>query len=135
MSAPESFITLATFNLPVEAHLAKAKLESEGIEARIGDENIVSINWLYSNAVGGVKLQVPASQAERARQILQAVEPPSGEAVVMMPCPKCHAPAVAAEGVLSPWQRFLTFLFMLFGSPRPLHRTWKCRKCGHTVTE
>src|SRR6185437_8815829 len=115
MDPSDPLITIASFALPVEAHLARTKLESEGIEAHVADENIVSINWLYSNAVGGVKLQVPESQADRARQILQAVRSASGQAVLMMPCPKCQAPAVAVETATG-WQRFLSLVFLLFGS-------------------
>lgn len=31
----------------------------------------IGINWLYSNALGGVKLQVMEADAEKARDILQ----------------------------------------------------------------
>jgi hypothetical protein len=61
---------IASFSHPFEAHLAKGKLESEGIEAYIADENIVGINWLYSNLVGGVKLKVREIDREKALEIL-----------------------------------------------------------------
>jgi hypothetical protein len=50
------YITLATYIGAWEAHLARTKLESEGIFAFVLDDQIASINWFYSNAVGGVRL-------------------------------------------------------------------------------
>src|ERR1700739_1424022 len=41
-----------------EALLSKSILESAGIESFLADENLVRIDWFYSNAVGGVKLFV-----------------------------------------------------------------------------
>ena len=64
--------TIAQFREAPEAHLAKGKLAAEGIEAEIYDEHVVGINWLYSNAVGGVKLVVVPDLAPRAAAALQA---------------------------------------------------------------
>ncbi|MGJ3255801.1 MAG: DUF2007 domain-containing protein [Alcanivorax sp.] len=46
-------ITVARFSMPDEAHIAKSRLESEGIPAFVADEHTVGMNWLYSNAMGG----------------------------------------------------------------------------------
>jgi len=55
---------------PSELVVAKTKLESEGIECRVLDElSVQSYNFL-SNAIGGVKLQVPESEFQRAHSIL-----------------------------------------------------------------
>ncbi len=52
-----------------EALLAKSILESAGIESFLGDENIVRIDWFYSNLVGGIKLLVRAQDAETASKV------------------------------------------------------------------
>jgi hypothetical protein len=65
------YVTIATYIGAWEAHLARAKLESEGIFAVVLDDQIASINWFYSNAVGGVRLQVSEADAERAALILE----------------------------------------------------------------
>lgn len=62
--------TVASFSFPHEAHIARAKLESEGIPVALADEHTVSMQWFYSNAIGGVKVQVPPSCAQRAIEIL-----------------------------------------------------------------
>ena len=68
-----SLVTIASYREPHFAHLAKSKLESEGILAAVGNENIVNMNWFYSNAVGGVTLQVLESHARRALEILESI--------------------------------------------------------------
>ncbi len=64
-------ITIATFNQPIEAHVLKGKLESEGIPCFLVDELTVQTYHLYSNAIGGVKLQVDVENAEKALKILK----------------------------------------------------------------
>ena len=66
----DNWITIISFTFPHEAHLAKGKLESEGIEVIVKDELTVQINNFYSNAIGGVKLLVKPSDYGNARQIL-----------------------------------------------------------------
>lgn len=46
--------TLAAFSKPYEAHLLISRLEGSGIAAFARDENMVTLDWLASNAVGGV---------------------------------------------------------------------------------
>jgi hypothetical protein len=66
------WVTLEKYSQAIEAHVVKSKLESEGIECFIADEHVVGVNWLYSNAIGGVKVQVHPEDLEEARKILQA---------------------------------------------------------------
>ena len=67
----ETFITLKTFTYPSEAYILRGKLESEGIECFIKDELTIQSNPLYSNAIGGVKLQVKESDFNQAVEILK----------------------------------------------------------------
>src|SRR4051794_33319531 len=92
----EDFVTIASFQFPVEAHVAKGMLQSEGIEARILDENVIAINCLYSNALGGVKVQGAGPHPERGIAPLRPPGPEKHE-VVLLPCPKCHARSVSLE--------------------------------------
>lgn len=65
---PDKLVTIATFSHLVEANLSKAKLQSEGTWCFIADEHMV--NWLYSNTMGGVRLQVMESDVQKAIRIL-----------------------------------------------------------------
>ena len=50
--------TIATFSKPEEAHLFRTRLEAVGIPAFVQDEHFVQMDWLYSNAIGGVRVQI-----------------------------------------------------------------------------
>ena len=68
----QSLETVATFSFAPEMGLVRSKLESEGIECFVKDE-LVSQTYIH-NAVGGMKLQVKADDAERARKIIDEME-------------------------------------------------------------
>lgn len=64
------FVTIKTFTHPNEAAVIVSRLESEGIECFLKDGLTAQINPFYSNAIGGVKLQVRNNTVERAIEIL-----------------------------------------------------------------
>lgn len=63
-------VTVERFTNPLEAHISKGLLESEGVPASLGSEHHVWASWPISQALGGVRLQVPAEYAYRARDVL-----------------------------------------------------------------
>ncbi|WP_097458626.1 putative signal transducing protein [Mangrovitalea sediminis] len=63
--------TVAQYAQLYEAHLARARLESEGLEVMIADEHTVTLQSLYADALGGVRVQVLDEDADRARAILE----------------------------------------------------------------
>ena len=65
-------VVAATFTSVHEAQLAKTVLEAAGIDAVLDNEHLVSMNWTYSNAVGGVKVLVPGDRLEEARSLLES---------------------------------------------------------------
>lgn len=66
----DNLTTVITFTLPHDAHFAKAKLQSEGVEVFMKDEMTAHVNHLYSGAIGGVKLQVRSADVDTAHRIL-----------------------------------------------------------------
>lgn len=67
----DPFITVATFQYPHEAYVIQSKLESEGIIVFLKDELTIQAQNFLSNAAGGVKLQIQASDLEAALPILE----------------------------------------------------------------
>lgn len=65
---PIRWVTIATFFNPTQAHLARLRLESEGIDCVILDEFMAA--HVFAVAVGGIKVQVPAERVEEARAAL-----------------------------------------------------------------
>lgn len=70
----EKLVTVATFDTPADAEVGKLLLEEKGIRAFLADDNLVGMNWFLSNAVGGVKLQVAASDVDQAGEILASCQ-------------------------------------------------------------
>jgi len=66
--------TIRTFDNYVTAHIIKARLETEGIEVFLIDENTVTMQWQISHAIGGIKLKVAEPDAVRALYILETTE-------------------------------------------------------------
>ena len=67
----DAFVTVLTVYYPHELAVIRGHLESEGIECFVKDELIAQINPFYSNAVGGVKLQVKQSDVYLALEIIK----------------------------------------------------------------
>jgi hypothetical protein len=63
-------VTIRQFRDVPEAYLAKGLLDSAGIESFLFDANIIWTQWLWSNALGGVKLRVREEDAEEALALL-----------------------------------------------------------------
>jgi len=63
--------TVASLPTPEEAHAVRLRLGAEGIEALLADETTAGIYWLYSGAIGGVKVQVAENDYVRAMRVLE----------------------------------------------------------------
>jgi hypothetical protein len=68
-----ALVTVAEFWNPLQASLARAHLESCGIIPHVWNEHLGVMDLLFAVASGGIRLQVPADQAEEAMEILSAV--------------------------------------------------------------
>ena len=73
-------VTLRKFRDMPEALLAKGSLDSAGIECWLADDNMVRLDWFYSNLLGGIKLQVKQEDAEVANEILNQPIPENFDA-------------------------------------------------------
>lgn len=127
----KNLITAASYSTALDAHLAKTRLDSAGVFAVIFDEHTVTMNWLFSDLIGGVKIKVLEDDLESARLILDSDETGVvGEDEVQDSwgdCPGCDSKDI----VYIPDKRgtFLSWLFL--GFPFfPVRERMKCRVCG-----
>jgi len=81
---------VASYAKPEEAHLVASLLQGSGIETHVRDADTVNANWMYSHAIGGVKVEVAERDSERAREILNLPCDDSG----LLSCPYCHSSRV-----------------------------------------
>ncbi len=123
--------TIAQFSKAEDAHLLRLRLEAAGIEVFIQDENTVQVDWLLSDAIGGVRVQVADKDVEAATEILYA--DPAPVPADRPICPFCSSTQTAPDET----PRRITFLtILLLGIPLlyPQHR-WKCSSCGKSWNE
>ena len=130
------FVQVDAFIHLIDADLARARLEWHGIECFAFNENVVAVNWLYSLAIGGVKLKVSRADAVRAIEILQEepgrVEVPheaGTETQEDIVCPRCNSPDIFPERLL---RRLVYASWLVLGMPLPIiTRKWRCMDCRH----
>jgi hypothetical protein len=114
-----------------EALLAKGSLESAGIDCALVDDNVVRLDWFWSNLMGGVKLLVDRENLAAAEEILTQPIPEhfdvSGVGEYEQPrCPSCGSLDVNFRET-SPAAFASAFLV---GIPIPLVRkAWRCHAC------
>lgn len=64
-------VVLERFEFSWQAHIAKGRLQAEGISAIVLNEHHCSAHWIIVNALGLIELHVPKSDATTARAILR----------------------------------------------------------------
>src|ERR1700730_6792793 len=127
-------VTLQRFRDVPEALLAKGKLESAGIACALADGNLVRMDWLLSNAIGGIRLQVHAEDFDTARANPAEPIPPEfseeevGESFAQPRCPRCYSLDIGFEKI----NRFWTYgLWLLLSFPILVRKdSWKRYSCG-----
>ena len=123
-------VTIARFRLPYEAHIAWSRHDSEGIAAFVADEHTINMQWLLSDALGGVRLQVAQADVDRALAILaedREQDLLEEQGVDAARCPHCGSEDTEYQQIGRRWA-FLVFIgldFPLF----PVRDGIKCRQC------
>lgn len=127
-------VTIRQYRDLSEAIVARAVVESAGIFCFLKDENFVRLDWQMSNLIGGIRLQVSASDVETAEAVLSQPIPAS----IALPdqpdfdqprCPRCNSIDIK-------WERNGrrgAALFSLYFLSLPLPRgpeSWHCNSCG-----
>jgi DNA-directed RNA polymerase subunit M/transcription elongation factor TFIIS len=146
----EKIIVFETYYNPIEANIVKERLIDSGIQCFLTDENTITINPLYNQAIGGVKLHLFESDAASATTILQdtQVEATLADEVAGFPnqehripvdiksdeiCPKCGSDHVgyvqATKNRFSIITMLFSFLFFIY--PFNAKKTHHCFNCGN----
>ena len=116
-----------------QAMVAKSVLDSAGIESFLTDENVIRMDWLYSNALDGIKLLVRDEDAAVSRELLAEKIPEKIEVegigeYEQPKCPKCGSLDVSFEEL----DRKIAHVGLLISLPIPATKHgWNCHDCGH----
>lgn len=129
-------VILKRFDNAIDLHLLKIRLEDEDIPCYVFDEHIVSINPLYSNVVGGIKLKVDETDLEKAQAILAEIDqtPFTTEEDQVLLCPLCDSEKLVSghksfKGIGGFFSALFSVLLVVF--PVYYRKVYKCKDCGH----
>ena len=97
---PDRPTAIAAFRSTGEAEAARSALDAAGIYAYLIDAELVRLNWLYTQAIGGIKVVVRYEDSDRALDVLkglwpESTEPPATEEMIVAEpaappsCPEC----------------------------------------------
>ncbi len=81
-----NFVPVWSYDNYIPAHIAKGRLQEDGIECWLKDDNTVTIDPILTNAIGGIKLMVQEVDAKRAWEILSRLQ---REHKATIACPNC----------------------------------------------
>jgi hypothetical protein len=149
----DKIVVLETFYNPIEANIVKARLLDSDVQCFLSDENSVTINPLYTQALGGVKLHVFERDVPLAKSILQegGLENSFEEGTAEAPdqereafpvaeksasdfiCPDCGSSHVgyvqATKNRFNIFTTVVSLLLMVY--PFRARQTHHCFDCGH----
>jgi hypothetical protein len=129
-----NLITIKTFDNAISARLLKGKLESEGIACYIFDEEMVSLNPLYSGAIGGIRLEVNDYDLKFAQEIIDSIDnaPIIANDGSVLTCPKCKSTRINNNyKSMKDAKNIIAFLisFMIMVFPFYSKSVNKCKDC------
>jgi len=122
---------IASFSYVHEAYLAKGFLEASDIPVFITDEHTINMQWLYSSALGGVRLLVPIAYQKEALELLSTDFSDNLNKIVNLEKIKCSACASENVEPYTIGKKPAFIVFLLLGFPLFFYKHGiKCNKCG-----
>lgn len=120
----DKIVLLRTFDLAIDANLAKTKLDAFGIPCFLNDENLANLYPMRTNFGMGVRLMVFENDVQRSIEILSDQSEEN-----MARCPYCRSKEISMETTAAIGSRLRTILFGLLGFTIPQERRFICRSC------
>jgi DNA-directed RNA polymerase subunit RPC12/RpoP len=131
-------ILYRTFYNPIEANIVKARLDDSGFACFLADENLATLNPLYNQAIGGVRLivferDVDAIDTLLAEDILlpdaDVNDEVNAEGVACENCGSTNVSyGMATKQKFSWWVTILSFIFFTY--PFKANKCYHCYNCG-----
>lgn len=131
-------LIVSRYSFTHEAYIAKAKLHSFGIDCRLTDEHTINSQWLYSDAIGGVKLWVFEQDFDKANTILSFDYSNDVDALFIDNseddrCYYCNNDEIEIH---TKGKGIAFIIFIIFGFPLfPFKHGYKCKHCNSFFTK
>jgi hypothetical protein len=128
----QRLVTVEQYRELADAQVAKGALESAGIHCYLRDENALRMQWVWSNLLGGVRLQVNEQDREAAQAVLTQPIPEQiqldGDIPYDQPrCPHCGSLNIHYQAIHERAGLASIILFVPVPIPK---RAWLCKDCG-----
>lgn len=132
----DKIIVFQSFYNPIEANIVKARLLDSGVQCFLSDEITVTINPIYNQALGGVKLHLFERDVELANSILQmdqVQEPVEKVESGVMTCPNCGSSHLAYVQATKNRFNIFTIIISILFSVYPFHvkKAYHCFDCQY----
>lgn len=124
-----NFIVAQVFTNYIDANIMMGRLEEEGINCWLKDENTVTIDPILTNAVGGIKLMVADSQAERAFELLRQFRSEQKSFLKCRRCGSSNVELVTTPRKASNWIGAIIG-FVLMNLALSGDKVYHCFDCG-----
>jgi hypothetical protein len=124
-----SWVLYDSYSDYVKANIVLGRLKNEGIECMLNNENIVTLNPGYGNAIGGIKLYVLESNVEKLTSIAQKLQ---NEMLQNAECSKCGAIGIALITKQKVGNWFMAIIKPLFTNYAEPATCYQCNSCKHT---
>jgi len=116
----QELATVRRFRDLPAAMAAKSVLDSTGIPSLLKDENTVRMDWMWSNLLGGIRLQVRPEDLADAESLLsqpvpEIIELGDGKSYHQPRCPHCQSHNISFDA-----------------PPMIPLSNWICHTCGRT---
>lgn len=136
----DKIVVYSTYYNPIEAHIIKSKLEDSEIPCFLTDENVATIQPLYNQAIGGVKLNVFERDIDRINALLteESFDQSFDEKKVVntentIICEQCGSINVsfgqATKNRFSWWIAIVSLLLTVY--PFKVNKCYHCYDCGY----
>lgn len=125
-----NYVQVWSYDNYVPAHLDMGRLQEEGFDCWLKDENMVTIDPLLTNAIGGIKLMVSEQDAEKAWQLLNQLRVDYKKTISCPICNSHNLELVSTPRKASNWITALGF-YSLFNFPLTVEKVYHCFDCKH----
>jgi rubredoxin len=128
------YVELRSFNNYIEASIVLNMLQHRDINCHLKDEHILTVDPLLTPALGGIKLMVYHSQAERAWDMMEQAEL---DYLKSIPCPVCKSHKLKVVSITRQHKCRLSAIIsmLLNGHSMEVKKVYQCEACGYDFKE
>lgn len=120
---------IQSFDNLITAHIMMGRLQNDGVECKLFDENTLTLMPYLNNALGGIKLVVDKSDESRARKLHEKYHQEEREGAE---CPQCGHKEFILLPQKKPSNYFTAIFTWLFTNYALSVNQYECQHCHYS---